>query len=138
MYQFGEKSLKQIGTCHPDLQKILFELIKIIDITVTEGHRGEAAQNKAFAEGKSKLKFPYGNHNQYPSMAVDVYPYPIDMKDTSRFYYLAGLFLGVAHQLKEAGKITHSVRWGGDWNRNNVFTDESFRDLCHFELVASK
>ena len=39
------------------------------------GHRNKEDQNKAFAEGKSKLKWPKGKHNKLPSQAVDAAPY---------------------------------------------------------------
>ncbi len=43
--------------------------------------------------------------------------------------------MGIAQKLKDEGKITHSIRWGGDWNMNTMIKDESFRDTGHFELV---
>ena len=27
------------------------------------------------------------------------------------------------------------LRWGGDWNDNKDFSDQTFDDLVHFELV---
>jgi peptidoglycan L-alanyl-D-glutamate endopeptidase CwlK len=135
MPQFSAKSLSQLATCHADLQTLFNEVVKYIDCTVTEGYRNEEAQNKAFAEGKSKLKWPNGNHNKNPSIAADVYPYPIDMNDTRRFYYFAGFVKGIATKLIAEGKITHDIRWGGDWDSDNDFKDNTFNDFPHFELV---
>lgn len=134
MSKFSQKSLEQLATCHPDLQTLFNVVIKYFDCTVTEGFRDATAQNKAFAEGKSKLKWPNGNHNKSPSTAVDVYPCPIDFNDTRRFYYFAGFVLGIAKQLKAEGKISHSIRWGGDWDSDTEVKDNTFNDLVHFEL----
>jgi len=41
MYKFGTKSQQKIATCHPDLQDILDEAIKIVDFTVLCGHRAK-------------------------------------------------------------------------------------------------
>ena len=54
---FGKNSLKQLDTVHPDLRKVLEEAIKTYDFSVICGHRGEAEQNKAVAEGKFKGSF---------------------------------------------------------------------------------
>lgn len=134
MYTYGKASLQNKSTCHPDIQAVLNELIKIFDHVVLCGQRGEEEQNKAYAEGKSKLKFPQSKHNKSPSMAVDLAPYPIDWNDKNRFYYMQGLIRGIATQLKERGIITHNIRGGHDFNRNNNFKDDSFIDLVHVEL----
>lgn len=136
MPKFGAESLKQLATCHPDLQVVMNEAIKYIDFSVLEGHRGQAAQEAAFAAGNTQLHYPNGKHNKSPSLAVDIAPYPINWKDTERFVYFAGFIMGVSNMLMAQGKITHIVRWGGDWNSNTQVKDESFRDYGHFELVA--
>lgn len=129
MYKFSEKSLNKLETCHPKLQEIFKEAINIIDIQITEGHRSKEAQDRAYHNGYSKLKWPNSKHNKMPSLAVDAVPFPIDYKDTKRFYYLAGIIKGIAH-MKGI-----SIRWGGDWNNNNDFNDNKFNDLPHYELV---
>lgn len=138
MPSFSTKSLQQLATCHPDLQTIFHEVIQHFDCTIIEGFRGQEAQNKAFDEGKSKLRWPNGKHNAYPSNAVDVAPCingKIDWNKLNQFYYFGGFVLGIAEMLKLQRKIIHDVRYGGDWNRNDCVTDESFLDLVHFELV---
>ncbi len=121
-------SQSKLDTCEHDLKAVFEEVIKHVDFVVIEGHRGEEAQNKAFAEGKSKLKWPKGEHNKFPSHAVDVAPYPIDWNNKDRFIYFAGVVMGVA-AMKGV-----KLRWGGDFNRNGNPADESFKDLVHFEL----
>lgn len=135
MPTFSEKSKKILSTCHIDLQILFDEVIKHFDCKPTEGHRGKEAQNKAYAEGKSQLKYPDGNHNAFPSNAVDVYPYPIDMKHTSRFYWFGGFVMGIAEMLYMQGKISHKVRYGGDWDGDKDINDQKFNDLVHFEIV---
>tara|TARA_R100000808_G_scaffold8593_2_gene24306 strand:+ start:1305 stop:1694 length:390 start_codon:yes stop_codon:yes gene_type:complete len=128
MPKFGKRSMSKLETCHEDLQQIFYQVIKHFDCTVTEGHRGEEEQNKYFEEGKSKVKFPKGRHNSYPSRAIDVAPYPIDYNDLDRFYYFAGFVKGVAAMLDIP------IRWGGDWNDDTQVKDTGFKDLPHFEL----
>ena len=137
MPMFSESSRSKLITCHPDLQVLFFEVIKKFDCKVLEGHRGEEAQAVAVAQGASKLDWPNGKHNSMPSMAVDVAPYPVVWKDTSRFFWFAGFVMGTAEQLKAAGKMTYGVRFGGDWDRNYDINDEKgLRDLVHFELAV--
>ncbi len=134
---FNDASFSKLSTCHIDLQRIFFEVIKTFNCTVLEGHRGQEAQDKAFADGKTQLKWPNGNHNATPSNAVDVAPCPLDWNNMKEFCFFAGFVKGVATCLKAEGKITHSIRWGGDWNGNNDLDDNKFNDLVHFELCVT-
>ena len=129
MPAFGKSSQDKLATCDPRLQKVFNEVVKYFDCTVIEGHRGEEAQNKAFAEGKSKLKYPQGKHNKIPSLAADVLPYPIDWNDTNRMRYFAGFVVGIA------ATMGIKLRWGCDWNQNTELKDNSFNDLPHFEIA---
>jgi peptidoglycan L-alanyl-D-glutamate endopeptidase CwlK len=54
---------------------------------------------------------------------------PLDWKDMKRFYYLAGIVKAVAL----ARKV--KIRWGGDWDGDHDFKDQTFNDLVHFELA---
>ena len=133
MPNFGTASQIQLATLHLDLQRILLDAIQYFDFSIIEGYRGEDAQNKAFATGKSKLPWPKGNHNKLPSTAVDCAPSPIDWSDKPdairRFCYMAGFIQASARRLRI------KIRWGGDWNQNDDLRDEgSFRDWPHFEL----
>ena len=103
-------------------------VIKHVDCSVLEGHRGEERQNALFEEGKSKLKFPEGRHNSLPSNAVDVTPYPVDWEDRERQTLFAGFVLGVAKMMG----IT--LRWGGDWDMDFQVMDNRFDDFPHFEI----
>lgn len=131
---FNQTSLARLGTCHAELQVLFHAVVKEWDCTILEGHRGREAQEAAFIAGNTKLHYPNGKHNSTPSMAVDVAPYPLDWRDSSRFHLFAGFVLGVASQLRANGTMRYAVRWGGDWNSNHLVSDETFRDLPHFEL----
>jgi len=43
--------------------------------------------------------------------------------------------MGTAARLKAEGRMTHDLRWGGDWDRDTQVDDNNFDDLVHFELV---
>jgi peptidoglycan L-alanyl-D-glutamate endopeptidase CwlK len=118
-----------------DLQVLFFEVIRTFDCAILEGYRNEADQEAAFERGATKLHYPHGKHNGNPSMAVDAAPYPIDFKDAKRFYYFGGYVMGIAERLKNEGKMTYSVRWGGDWDKDTEINDQTFFDLVHFELI---
>ena len=128
MPKFGRKSLKNLSTCDERLQEVFNEVIKTVDCSVLEGHRSKDRQNSLYAEGKTKVRYPNGRHNEYPSRAVDVVPYPVDWNDRERFHLFAGFVIGTA---KSMGT---NIRWGGDWNQNWEVDDNKFDDFPHFEI----
>ncbi len=135
MPKFSQASFSKLSTCHTDLQVLFYEVIKNFDCTILEGHRSKEDQDLAFSEGRSKLQWPNGKHNYKPSMAVDVTAYPINFANIKRSYWFGGYVMGIAQRLKDEGKMTHSCKFGGDWDRDNDIDDQTFRDLLHFELV---
>ena len=128
MAKFGSRSKANLNSCHSDLQKVFNEVIKKVDCSVLCGHRGEEDQNKAFDEGRSKVKYPNGSHNADPSYAVDVTPYPVDWKDRERQTLFAGYVIGVAQGMGI------DLRWGGDWDQDFQVKDNTFDDFPHFEI----
>lgn len=135
MPSFGKSSAENLAECHPDLRAIFNEVIKTVDCSVICGHRNEADQTAAVMAGNSKVNFPNSKHNSQPSMAADVVPYPIDWEDARRFYFFAGYVFATAEKLRSRGRISHGLRWGGDWNGDMRSSDNQFDDLPHFELV---
>ena len=129
MPRFGKKSLKQLETCHANLRKVFVEVVKTVDCSVLEGHRGKDRQDALYKEGKTKVRYPHGRHNEFLSRAADVVPYPINWSDRERFHLFAGFVLGTAKQMGI------SLRWGGDWNINWFVDDNKFDDFPHFELT---
>tara|TARA_B110000495_G_C22850538_1_gene495977 strand:+ start:404 stop:799 length:396 start_codon:yes stop_codon:yes gene_type:complete len=131
MASFGKKSKERLGDLDPGLRTVLEDAIELTDFTVLETIRGKHIQDKLYAEGKSTLKYPESKHNSYPSLAVDIAPYPIDWEDSKRFVYLAGIIMGIA------AKRGVKVRWGGNWDQDDVIIDDqNFDDLPHFEVVG--
>lgn len=134
MPRFGAASEAQLATCHPDLQRVLRKAIEVVDFSVVEGHRGQQAQEAAYAKGLSKVHYPHGKHNATPSLAADVAPYPIDWSSrqaaVERFVYLQGVIRACAHSLGV------SIRQGLDWDGDLDFVEERFRDYPHVELKA--
>lgn len=129
MAQFSQRSLEKLVECDDRIQALFNEVIKHHDCIVLCGHRNEAEQNVAFKNGNSKLQWPNSKHNKKPSMAIDVAPYPIDWNDRKRFYYFAGIVMGIAKQMNI------NIRWGGDFNMDNNLSNDSFLDLPHFEII---
>lgn len=131
MPKFSKRSRARLDTCHPDLIRLMEEVIKHIDITILCGARSVEEQKELFRQGKTKLDGSPGKmskHNHIPSLAVDAAPYPIDWRDRERFIALSYYVRGVADQLGIG------VRLGSDWNGDMVFS-ESFFDGPHIELV---
>ena len=38
-------------------------------------------------------------------------------------------------KLKDEGKITHSIRWGGNWSGSPEIKPEKFFDGAHIEVI---
>lgn len=129
MAQFGTVSKERLATCEKPLQDLMNEVIKHFDCSIICGHRNQADQNKAVAEGMSKTPWPESRHNTYPSKAVDIMPYPIDWKDTNRIYMFVGIVRGIATQMKIP------IRCGADWDGDMQTKDQNFHDLPHIELI---
>jgi len=134
MPKFGKRSEENLATVDERLQRVLRRAISgenAPDFSVIAGHRGEEAQNKAFAESRSKLKFPESNHNKSPSRAVDILPYGGSLnpwEDIARFGMLVGWVLKCA-ELEGV-----RVRSGLDWRQNFRASVSSFTDGPHIEL----
>ena len=137
MPKFSQASFSKLATCHSDLQALFYEVIKHYDCTILEGYRNEQDQEIAYSTGHSKLHYPHSLHNHSPAMAVDATPYPINLNDEKKAYWFGGYVLGIAQKLKDEGKMTHSIRWGGSWSGFGVFNDSHMlNDLAHFELIV--
>lgn len=144
MNRYSESSRRQLATCHPDLRLVMATVLPEFDHKVIEGHRPTERQKELYAQGRTEpgeiITHVDGvtkksRHQSYPSEAVDVMPWPMDWGDRERMTFFAGVVLGTAARLLADGKITHRIRWGGDWDRDTEVKDNSFDDLPHFELV---
>lgn len=158
-HTFSESSQKQLDTLHLDLQLIMTEAIKRceVDFALTEGYRSPEKQFEYYKKGRrpdSNGRWivvnrrniitnvdgyrVVGKHNHYPSIAVDIAVHvpgkPELTYDLSHLSFVAGSIMRIAEQLYDEGKITHKLRWGGDWNANGDFTDTTLPDKPHFEI----
>ena len=112
----------------PELQAIVPKFVEAcaelgIDVLIHCTWRGEAEQNKVFAEGKSKLKYPKSKHNAIDengkpaARAFDAVPYKgrtCQWSDVSSY--------------EKMGEVAEDLglEWGGRWGK--------FRDRPHFQL----
>ena len=105
MFKFGNTSMGRLRLCHPDLKKLMEAVIASSpeDMTIVCGGRSKGRQDKAYAEGKSQLKYPDSKHNSQPSMAVDVAPYidgKIPWDDIAAFTRMRMRIVEEAHKMK--------------------------------------
>jgi peptidoglycan L-alanyl-D-glutamate endopeptidase CwlK len=155
MYQLGKTSKQRLSTCHEDLQLIFNESIKVstVDFGIAQGERSIEQQQEYFDNEKSKI-----NPKNYSSLielykkakhlvdgkirkksdAVDVYAYynGLAQWDLESLCYIAGVVTATANRLLKEKKISHKIRWGGNWDQDGVILiDQSFIDGPHYELV---
>ncbi len=130
MSVFSMRSRSILSTCDPQLYTLFLEVVKTFDCVVISGYRGKKEQDELFRRGLSQLKFPFSKHNDLPSSASDIYPYPINWQDRERMTYFAGFVMG------KADTLGYKLRWGGDWNSDWNVRDNVFDDLGHFELIG--
>lgn len=128
MPKFSDRSRRKLETCDRRFQELFNEVVKHFDCAIIYGHRDQEGQDRAFSNGKTQLRWPNSKHNNWPSAAVDVAPYPIDWNDKERFILFAGFVKGLA------ASMGLEIIWGGDWDGDNLTSDNRFNDLVHFEL----
>jgi len=129
MSSFSQYSLDNLETCHEDLQALFRKVVRYFDCRVICGHRTTAEQQALYAKGRTApgqiVTYCDGivkksRHQTFPSIAVDVVPYPVDWDNVERFYELAGFVQAVAIGMGI------DVKWGGHFR--------SLRDLPHWEV----
>jgi peptidoglycan L-alanyl-D-glutamate endopeptidase CwlK len=134
MYTFSTKSLSRLSTVHPKLQEVMTEAIKHspIDFGIPPygGKRTAEEQAKLHKDGLSTLDGVNRKSRHQSGEAVDVFAYVCGKAswDHRHIRFLAGHILGTAN------RIGVDLRWGGDWDGDNDYSDQSFNDLVHFEL----
>ena len=125
MAKFSKRSRERLQGVDHRLQDLALKIVTDHhDCSVIYGLRTEEEQRRLVEKGLSKTM----KSKHLTGEAIDLAPYPIDWENTKRFYYFAGIVLGVA---KEMGI---DLRWGGDWDMDNDLDDQKFMDLVHFEL----
>ncbi len=126
---FSAASQQRLALAHPELQRLMNLARDQIAFEVDDSQRGRAAQEKAFAEHKSKAHFGQSAHNWSPAIAVDIHPVPLDWNNTASFIALSKVILPLAKQL------SIPIRWGGDWDGDGNMANQTLHDLPHYELT---
>ena len=142
---FSKTSKRILATVHPDIQDVMNYVVARWDCKVLWGLRTIKEQQVLYAQGRTtpgpivtnadgitKLS----NHQRTVIVAgksygcaVDIAPFPVDWKDTERFYAFGGYVLGIA------AVLGIRLRWGGDWDMDRDLRDQKLYDLPHFEIV---
>lgn len=163
MYLFGKASKAREEGLHPDLVRVLDLAISIseIDFTIIEGVRSDEQCYINFGKGRTvaeclkagcpaKYSQPHApkvtwlahplssNHRKKPDgfgHAVDIYPYPVSLVLGKKPKEYEPLFDEIAKVMfKAAHQLNISIRWGADWDLDNIPRERGETDNPHFEL----
>ena len=122
----NKTSLKKLKTCHPDIVRLAYAVDEVFPIQCICGKRDEKAQDYAYKNGMSKLKYPNSKHNIEPlSMAGDFVPDPdknpatLEWDDIKSFEVMCLTFE------QKADEMGIKIRLGRDFK---------FKDFPHVEL----
>lgn len=139
MYKFSKRSLDNLVGVHPHLIDTVCSVMRmqIMDFSVVEGVRTKERQEQLYGDKKSKtLNSKHLIQSDGYGHAIDLYPYPINMKkvhaghtvEIIRFGVLSGLMKAAAYDLG------YSIIWGADWDGDGETLDHTFFDAPHFQL----
>lgn len=162
-YVFGKASETRLEGLHPDLVKVLRRAIKIseIDFTIIEGVRSDEQCYINFGKGRTTyeckqagcpvlyanprvpkvtwVKHPLSSNHRKKAdgygHAVDLYPYPVSLVLGAPAKKYIPLFNQIAQAMFDAAKdVGVSIRWGADWDLDNIPRERGETDNPHFEL----
>jgi peptidoglycan L-alanyl-D-glutamate endopeptidase CwlK len=149
MPYFSAKSLAELATCTDSLRSLFLNVVRLYDCRIIQGERTAEQQAKNVRAGVSKTLD--SKHVVGPlrprSHAVDAEPWPApvlkapvgltseQLRDFRAYVHAVGRFYHFAGYV-QAKSEAHGValRWGGDWDGDGDFSDQTFDDLYHFEL----
>ena len=149
--KFGTRSLKNLYSCDQDM--VLIHQTAIEDIRIDYGiHCGARTfddQLDYFKRGKStidpRVSIKNAKHvtttDRPKSLATDIHistkykEKPLTWQK-DHLIYVASYLIATADRLFAEGKITHRLRWGGNWDMDGVIIlDQNFDDFPHLELI---
>jgi len=152
-FDYGVASNAQLVTVQTPLQLLLQKTIRVANISIVQGTRTVEQQIINIRNEASKTldsrHIPRDDEGNYdPTLlagAFDFKPYQKGvnayalesdskverMKKKARFYHAQGIILAFA----DAEGI--DIRQGVDWDGDGDFTDQSFDDLGHVELLIA-
>jgi peptidoglycan L-alanyl-D-glutamate endopeptidase CwlK len=163
MHVFGPASEARLVGLHPDLVKVLRRAIATtaIDFTIIEGVRSDEQCYINFGKGRTTAQCSAGgcpghyaqpglskvtwvghalssNHRKKPDgygHAVDMYPYPVSLVLQGKPKDWEPLFDQLAKVMFAAAKdVGVAIRWGADWDLDNMPRERGETDNPHFEL----
>lgn len=133
---FGPRSIHEISTIDPILQKILYVAItqSPIDFGLPDhgGRRDVETQYQLFMANRSKCDGVKIRSAHQDGTAFDIYAY-VNGKGTWDPRYmriLAGVILSTALSMG------YVLKWGGDFDSDLNFDEGDSWDLGHFELLG--
>lgn len=162
-YIFGTASEARLVGLHPDLVKVLRRAIATspLDFTIIEGLRSDEQCYINFGKGRTAtqctaagcpakyaqpaaakvtwLKNPLSSNHRKKAdgfgHAVDIYPYPVSLVLKGKAKDYEPLFDKIAKTMFQAAKdVGVSIRWGADWDIDNIPRERGETDNPHFEL----
>ena len=119
MARFSPRSNSRLLTCDQRIIALANYVVIERDCTIICGHREREAQNEAYRLGFSKVKWPHGKHNSYPSRAVDMAPWDnsdpgIKWNDIEGLEDFA-LYVQWAADRLGIKILSGGLAWGWDW-----------------------
>lgn len=144
-FSFGPASKARLQGLHPDLVKVLERAIQIsdIDFTIIEGVRSAERQASLYAQGRTKPgpKVTWVRHSNHQvsadgfGHAVDMYPFPVSLVLSQKPKEYEPLFDIIAKAMFKASKeLNIPIRWGANWDMDNMPRERGETDNPHFEL----
>jgi peptidoglycan L-alanyl-D-glutamate endopeptidase CwlK len=106
------------------------------DFMVNEGVRTKARQKELYAQGRTKpgdivtwtMNSRHFAQADGYGHAVDLYPWPIDYKTTSKYDAIA------MAMFRAAAMLGLHIRWGADWDSDGKPREKGETDSPHFEI----
>ena len=120
----------KLKNAHKDLVDWFTKAVHPIhpDAHISWTYRDKASQDQAYAEGRSKLKYPLSKHNATDedgnpqARAIDLFKLCINGLAAWDYKF----FKTIADEIPAYEEGNPVIIWGGSWH---------FRDYPHFELV---
>jgi len=128
--KYSKASLDKLQGVHPDLVRVFMRVAEIcpadLDFRITCGLRTLAEQKKLLAEGKSRTL----KSRHLTGHAVDV-----AILEGKGVTWDIKKYAALAEVVRQAARdVRVPIIWGGDWDNDGSYKDESFVDGPHFEL----
>ena len=133
--RFSGSSKKRLDTVDVTLQQVMIRALdfSIVDFGIPAygGKRTAEEQNELFCNKASKCDGIDKVSKHQSGKAVDVIAYVNGKYTYDKEYY----YMIYAAVMYAASSLGVRIRWGGDWDGDLDLKDQTFNDLCHFEML---